>query len=70
MGRLKEVTQFVVNEDGERIAVVVDIDYWEALMGLLEDLEDVRLVRDAMGRLEQGPAIAGAVRWEDARADL
>jgi hypothetical protein len=39
-------------------------------MDLLEDLEDMQLVKDAMSRLEQGPEAAGALDWETARDEL
>lgn len=69
-GNPKQPTQFIVDEVGRRTAAVVDIEYWDALMDLLEDLEDLQLVRDAMSRLEDGPEAVGAVRWADARDEL
>ena len=69
-GKLKQPTQFIVDEVGQRTAAVVDIEYWDGLMELLEDLEDLQLVRDAISRLEGGPEAAGAVRWADARDEL
>jgi predicted DNA-binding protein len=62
--------QFLVDEQGRRTAVMVDIKVWDALMDLLEDLEDMQLVKDAMSRLEQGPEAAGALDWETARDEL
>lgn len=37
--------QFVVNREGQATAAVMQIDAWEALMALLEDLEDQELVQ-------------------------
>ena len=67
---LQQPTQYLVDDRGQRTAAVVDIDYWEALMDLLEDLEDVALVKDLVGRLERGPEASGALRWTDVRDEL
>jgi hypothetical protein len=40
---MKEPTQFLTNEKGERIAVVIGIAEYEEL---LEDLEDLQAVRE------------------------
>ena len=40
---MKEPTQFLTNEKGERIAVVISIAEYEEL---LEDLEDLQAVRE------------------------
>ncbi len=68
--KLRQAARFIVDENGQRTAAVVDIQYWDGLMDLLEDLEDLQLVREAVGRLEDGPEAAGAVRWADARHEL
>ena len=39
---MKEPTQFLTNEKGERIAVVIDIEEYERLIEAVEDAEDVR----------------------------
>lgn len=67
---LQQPTRYLVDDSGERTAAVVDISYWEALMDLLEDLEDVALVKDLVARLERGPEASGALRWADVRDEV
>ena len=44
---MKEPTQFLTNEKGEKIAVVIGIEEYERLLEELEDLEDVRSYDEA-----------------------
>ncbi len=49
--------QFLINESGERTAVVLPIEEYEELMERLELLEDVEALREAdeaLGDLERG----------------
>ena len=39
---MKEPTQFLTNENGERIAVVISIAEYEKLLEELEDRDDIR----------------------------
>jgi len=43
---MKEPTQFLTNEKGEKIAVVISIEEYEKLLEELEDLEDLQAVRE------------------------
>ena len=40
--------QFVVDKRGERTAAVLDMQSWEAILSSLEEVEDVRLIRDRL----------------------
>jgi hypothetical protein len=44
---MKEPTQFLTNEKGEKIAVVISLEEYEKLMEELEDLEDIRAAEEA-----------------------
>ena len=44
---MKEPTQFLVNEKGEKVAVVIAIEEYEKLLEELEDLEDIRACEEA-----------------------
>lgn len=59
--------QFVVGQDGEPTAAVLDIRAWEAFLSLLEDIEDVELIRD---RLKNWRSKEGWTRWKDFEAEL
>ena len=59
--------QFVVSQDGKRTAAMVDIDVWEAVLSLLEDLEDTELVRE---RLANWRTKGGWTRWEEFEQEL
>ena len=56
---MKEPTQFLTNEKGEKIAVVISIEEYEKILEELEDLEDIRACEEARAsgetpiRLEQ-----------------
>jgi hypothetical protein len=45
---MKEPTQFLTNEKGERVAVVIGIKEYEKLLEELEDLEDIRAYDEAI----------------------
>jgi hypothetical protein len=44
---MKEPTQFLTNEKGEKVAVVIGIEEYEKLLEELEDLEDIRAYDEA-----------------------
>jgi len=43
---MKEPTQFVVNERGEKVAVVISIEEYEKLIEELEELEDICAIKE------------------------
>jgi len=59
--------QFVVDRNGKPTAALLDMDAWETLLSMLEDLEDVELIRD---RMRNWRSKAGWTRWEDFEAEL
>jgi hypothetical protein len=63
MELLKE-TQFLVDAEGNRKAVVLDYALWEKLLTLMEDLEDAEEIRYLCQAGEE------AVSWEQAKAEL
>ncbi len=65
---LKSV-RYVVDQDGRKAAVQVDLATWTALLGYLEDLEDRAALKDKLGRLKQDPAAAGAIPWDEAKGE-
>jgi hypothetical protein len=56
----------VIDSDGNKAAVQVDINLWGELLSYLEDLEDRSLVKDKLARLRQGPEKSGGVNWQNA----
>ncbi|MFI5092125.1 MAG: type II toxin-antitoxin system prevent-host-death family antitoxin [Candidatus Acidiferrum sp.] len=44
---MKQPTQFLTNEKGERIAVVISVEEYEKLVEEHEDLEDIRTIEEA-----------------------
>jgi PHD/YefM family antitoxin component YafN of YafNO toxin-antitoxin module len=46
--------QFIVNEEGERTAVVLPVEEYERLVEAFEDLEDIRIHDEAMAELDAG----------------
>ncbi len=60
---LLEATQFLVDTDGKRKAVLFDYPAWEELLTLLEDLEDAEEIRRLRESGEE------TISWEQAKAE-
>ena len=61
---LLQSVQFVVDMEGHRSAVLVDLDVWEQILTLLEDLEDTEEIRQARNEDEE------TTPWEQVKAEL
>ena len=61
---LLDSVQFVVDSDGHKSAVLVNLDVWEQILALLEDLEDAEEIRRARGEDEE------TIPWKQVKADL
>lgn len=46
--------RYVVDENGKRVSVILDVEEYERLIEALEDLEDVRLYDEAKAAQERG----------------
>jgi PHD/YefM family antitoxin component YafN of YafNO toxin-antitoxin module len=46
--------QYVVDENGKHISVILPIEEYERMIEALEDLEDVRLYDEAKAALQRG----------------
>jgi hypothetical protein len=57
--------KYVIDSNGNKAAVQVDIDLWGELLSYLEDLEDRSLVKDKLTRLREGPEKSGGISWQD-----
>ena len=56
--------EYVVDEQGNKRAVIVDYTLWEELIARLEDLEDALEMRRLREREEE------SIPWEQAKAEL
>lgn len=56
--------KFVVDPNGQQSAVVVDMEVWEQIVTLLEDLEDAEEIRKARSVKEEN------IPWKKAKKDL
>jgi hypothetical protein len=61
---LLQATQFLVDANGNKKAVVFDFVIWEELLTLLEDLEDTKEIRHLREASEE------TIPWEQAKAEL
>jgi hypothetical protein len=61
--------RYVVDQNGRKSAVQVDLATWSALLGYLEDLEDRAVLKDKLARLKHDPALAGAIAWDEAKGE-
>jgi hypothetical protein len=59
--------QFVVDREGKPTAALLDIDAWNAFVSMLEDIEDIQLIRE---RMKDWRGKEGWTRWEDFEAEL
>jgi len=59
--------QFVVDREGKPTAALLDIDAWNAFVSMLEDIEDIQLIRE---RMKDWRSKEGWTRWEDFEAEL
>ncbi|NOX61428.1 MAG: hypothetical protein GXP42_05715 [Chloroflexi bacterium] len=64
-GEMTDEVQFTVDHTGKITAVVVPPELWRRVIEALEDAEDRSIVESLRDRLVKGPALAGALRWED-----
>ena len=60
----KRTKEYLVDVEGRRVAVVLPIREYERLVERIEDLEDLRAVREA---LEEG---GESIPWEVVKAEL
>ena len=61
---LRQSVRFVVDSDGHKSAVLVNLDVWEQILALLEDLEDAEEIRQARDEDEE------TIPWEQVKAEL
>jgi len=64
VAEILENVKFVINPNGKKSAVMVDLDVWEQIITMLEDLEDAEEMKQARTVREE------TVPWNIARKDL
>jgi hypothetical protein len=57
---------YVVDSQGKKATVQLDLKTWNALLGYLEDLEDPSIVKENLRQLMAEPEKSGAVDWDSA----
>ena len=60
--------QFVVDSQGKRKAVLLNIQAWEALIGWIEDVADTKIAFQALSELQEAggrPQQAGWLDWNE-----
>ena len=67
ISEILQSVHFVVDQQGKPSAALLDMRAWEALLSLLEDIEDAEIVRT---RLRNWPSGEGWINWEDVEAEL
>ena len=46
--------RYVVDENGKRVGVILDVEEYEHLLAEIEELEEIRLYDEAKAELERG----------------
>lgn len=57
--------QFLVDENGQRVAVQLSIEAWEMLLDWMEDREDAAIVKAAIPKLKQLRSGSSSTEWLD-----
>ena len=60
--------QFVIDNEGKRNAVLLDIQAWEKLITWIEDITDIKISFRALSELQEAggrPQQAGWLAWDD-----
>ncbi len=64
--------QFVVDNQGKRNAILLDIQAWETLIKWIEDVTDTKIALQALSELQEAggrPQQADWVDWNDIRKE-
>ena len=64
IAEILETVKFVINPSGKKSAVMVDLDVWEQIVAMLEDLEDAEEMKQARTVHEE------TVPWNAAKREL
>ena len=60
--------RYVVDENGERVSVILPVEEYERLIEALEELEDIRAYDEAKAELECGED--EVVPWEKVKREI
>jgi hypothetical protein len=60
--------QYVVDENGERVSVILPIEVYERLIEELEELDDVKAAEEARREIETGAD--ELIPWEQAKREM
>ena len=60
--------RYVVDENGKRVAILLDIKEYERMIEELEELEDIRAYDEAKAALESGED--EVIPWEQAKLEI
>lgn len=61
-------TRYLVDENGERIGVFLDLEEYERLREIEDEMEDIRRFDAAIDKVERGEA--DFVPWKEARREI
>ena len=65
---IQKPRQYIVDENGERVGIVLDIETYRQMMELLEDAFDVQLINETIG--EQTIPLEKVLSEEDERRGM
>ncbi len=60
--------QYLVDEQGKRVSVVLPVEEYERMLEELEELDDIRLYDEAKAELERGED--ELIPWEEVREQI
>jgi PHD/YefM family antitoxin component YafN of YafNO toxin-antitoxin module len=62
MPAVKEPPRYVIDSEGRRVAVILDLEYYEHLLDAAEELEDIRAYDEAKASGEEAIPFEQAIR--------
>lgn len=61
-------TRYLTDENGKRIGIVLDIEEYERLREIEDEMEDIRRYDEAMAERERGES--DVLSWEQAKREI
>ncbi|MFQ5629375.1 MAG: hypothetical protein ACE5I1_11490 [bacterium] len=64
--------KFVVDDNGKKSAVLLDIQNWEVILDWIENISDTKIAMNALKELKDAggrPQAAGWLDWQDVREE-
>ncbi len=69
INKMVSSARYLVNAEGDKTDVVLSLATWGKILAWLEDLDDRLVVKEWLPRLQAGPELSEALRWDEISAE-